>query len=111
MRTIKFQGHSDDVFEIHGTVPSRGEPHQSDCYERFASVKIVYGEFGVWVHGRYAPADTAATWMIGIAPLDEDIPLPGWAMRWGTAENGYSPILEIDIPDDAFVRNGRRDDD
>ena len=38
-------------------------------------------------------------WCIGVTPIDEDIPLPSWPMRWSAT--GYTTVLEIDAPDDA----------
>ena len=62
------------------------------------------------------------TWSVGIAPLGNDKPMPGWPMRWSfgtddyeaqlelamqalvTAPCGhYSTQLEIDAPDNAVV--------
>jgi hypothetical protein len=103
MRTVGFQGHSDDLFCMDGE--RRGEPDEMGCFSGHASVKIVDAEGrGLIVSGGYAPNYTpGASWVIGVALLDEDIPLPDWPMRWKTGDNGYSPRLEIDLPDSATV--------
>lgn len=41
--------------------------------------------------------------MIGVAQLGEGQPIPDWPMKYRTAENGYSPELIIEVPEDAEV--------
>ena len=41
--------------------------------------------------------------MIGVAQLGEGQPIPDWPMKYRTAENGYSPELIIEAPEDAEV--------
>ncbi len=42
-------------------------------------------------------------WMIGVAQLGEGQPILDWPMKYRTAENGYSPELIIEVPEDAEV--------
>jgi len=54
------------------------------------------------VTGQYCPG-TLTSWAIGIALVEGDDDcqaLPTWPLRWKGREGGYSPILEIDAPDD-----------
>lgn len=99
MRTLKFYGASDDLFEIEGT--TREEPDEIGCYGHGATVRVSTPEKeGLFVTAEYALCGEA-TWMIGISILDEDVSLPNWPMRWSAA--GYSTVLEIDVPDEARV--------
>lgn len=41
--------------------------------------------------------------MIGVAQLGEDQTIPDWPMKYRTAENGYSPELIIEVPEDVEV--------
>lgn len=43
-------------------------------------------------------------WAIGIAPVDEDIPIPAWPARFDLAERGYSARLTLTVPGKATVR-------
>lgn len=97
MRTLKFYGCSDDLFEIEGT--KRGEPDEIGE----GAVEVVYGDAGVRVWAIYAHGETA-TWMIGIEPLDEDIPIPDWPIRMSLGGRGYSAEIAMDVPDGATVR-------
>lgn len=95
MRTLKFYGASDDLFEIEGG--RRGEPDEIDPSQ---CVKVTNDHGGLVVSAHYAPG-VAACWAIGVSQVDEDEPLPDWPMRFRTGEpaSGYSVVLEIDVPD------------
>lgn len=98
MRTVKFYGESDDLFEIDGA--KRGEPDEISP----GAVKVANDHGGLIVVADYARGTTpGASWVLGISLIDEDVPLPGWPMRWSTHKNGYSPLLEIDVPDDVRI--------
>ena len=104
-RTLKFYGASDDLFEIDGTKGE--EPDEIGCFERVPTVKVAFDdETGLFVTAHYAPNNSAATWMIGISQIEEDMPLPDWPMRWSApGGRGYSVELEIDVPDGVIVTN------
>jgi hypothetical protein len=92
--TVKFEGHSDDTF---GAYWKGGDVDHDDCANMSMRVMHVKaGEDQMLVTGIYAPA-SAATWVIGIAPADEDQTIPPWPMRWSFS--GYSAILELDLPE------------
>jgi hypothetical protein len=104
MRTLKFYGASDDLFEIEGTAGA--EPDEIGCFDSIPAVKITGEDCGMIVVAAYAaldamPGGMPGCWAIGICPLDEDVPLPGWDMRWRT--EGYSAVLEVDVPDGVVV--------
>jgi len=94
-RTLKFYGASDDLFEIEGTI--KDEPDEIGCYNRSAAVKV-YDRLGngLIVAGIYI---NPGVWAIGIAPMDEDQPLPGWPHAYSRD----SALLTIEAPDDAVV--------
>lgn len=130
MRTVKIYGASDDNFEIE-TDHREGEPDEIGCYNRPAAVKITAnGEMGGGVDGLivFGYQGIGPGWGIGIAPLDnpayrgvgdvrdEGLPLPGWWIKSFTlAENTYSTMLTLEVPDDAKIEQilpfeGDRDD-
>lgn len=119
---ISFEGHSDDTFGWFISSGGRRDPSapREDDHDNAATGKpIVFrvadrSGHGLFVWGLYSPAHapraTPGCWVIGIQQLDEGRPLPSWPMTWATAEChnrtsafGYSPILEIDAPDDADI--------
>lgn len=111
MRILKFYGSSDDLFECEGTRPREGEPDEIGKFRQPAIVEIRTpdGE-GLHVIGQYAVGETAC-WMIGIAPLEEDTPIPVWNISFGLHKSGYSPELTVEVPDSAFVRQAKERED
>lgn len=98
-RVLKFYGASDDLFEIEGT--TKGEPEEIGCYDRPGAVKVYDRQGnGLIVTGLYIDP---GVWSIGIAPMEENQPLPGWPHSYGPSARGYSALLTIDAPDDAIV--------
>ena len=59
--------------------------------------------------GQYCPG-SAKGWLIGVAPAHDDCddkPIPGWPYRLRPPYPGgrnYSPVLEVDVPNDATLR-------
>ena len=108
MKTLIFGGSSDDTF---GEITPRG-----DDYDNCASGDPIEWalvspseDCGMLVVGQYAPgADDG--WLIGVAPIGDDESLPPWPMRLRAAnpaarnESSYSPVLEIDVPDDTEIK-------
>lgn len=117
-RTIKIYGSSDDLFEIE-TDHRAGEPDEIGCFSKPAAIKITAnGEMGGGVDGLIVfgvQGVVGPGWAIGIAPLDnpnydtrsigasEGLPLPGWIKSFGLAENTYSTLLTLEVPDDARI--------
>ena len=111
MKTLKFEGHSDDTFGEYGITHkdvdncASGKPIQCLINSREGRLLVV---------GQYAESHLSGCWIIGVSMADEDEPIPEWPIRVKSAENGYSPQLEIVVPDDAdliFYNNGRRCED
>lgn len=103
MRRLTFSGASDDLFELEGT--HAGEPDEIGCNRDLAAAVSVRTEAeGLVVSARYAPREIkVGCWIIGISPLDEGVAIPDWKMAWSLAPNGYSSMLQIDVPEDARV--------
>jgi hypothetical protein len=103
MKTLRFEGYSDDTF---------GEVAVSHVdYDNCASGKPIVlkvwsksANDGLFVVGQYCPGPLTG-WMIGIGRLndDDDFCLPSWPMRFGKADRPYSPAFLIDAPDDVTV--------
>ena len=109
-RTLTFYGASDDLFEIEGH--RKGEPDEigsspravviTDCGDGLSGQE----NEGLQVIATYATDGfEGSVWSIGIAQLDEDIPLPDWPMKW--TYQGYSVHLTITTPGTAVVRRAK----
>ena len=103
MRKIAIYGHSDDLLEIEGDRLS-GEPDEISAVSGRLSdaiyLKITDGDQGLIVSGEYGRVN--GCWVLGVTMLEEDIPLPGW-VRGITAKHGYSPALELELPESARI--------
>jgi len=100
MPELKFEGHSDDTFGEYGWFSD-----DYDCCANGAMIvyRVTAGDEGLHVCGQYNgkqwPSETPSCWMVGVQPLDEDIALPKWPMRFENGDSGYSPRLVIDAPE------------
>jgi len=107
MKTLAFEGYSDDTFGEYRTTMDDAS-NSANGKPIVFSVRSPSTGDGLFVWGLYAnddaPRSTPGCWVIGIQQLDEDVLLPLWPMYWRTAKSGYSPILEIDAPDDVVVK-------
>lgn len=94
MKTLKFYGYSDDTF---GEFAETNVDYDT-CGEDIAVELIVSdGVKELSVIGRYG---STGTWSIEVFSHDEDHN-PDWTMRLYFED--YSPILEIDCPDNIKV--------
>ncbi len=116
MRIIKFHGASDDLL-----LAEEG-PHLSLEASSFRTSPAIvvhspsHGTLlvvGTFLSGPYAPA----CWAVGVAPLDEGAPIPAWPVRLeGGAQARYamqpyaSPVLVLEVPDDAVLIDATRSD-
>lgn len=98
-RILKFYGASDDLFEIEGT----GGDEPDERNPGTIQITTPSGE-GLRVYCQYSIADNAC-WMVGVAPIDEDIPIPNWPCMFSLSERGYSAMLTMAVPVDAVVTN------
>lgn len=101
MKKLIFSGSSDDLFEVEGDFTD-----ETGCYDKPGIFKVTdkSGD-GLYVVALYAPEGiNAPVWAIGMAPLDEDTPLPNWQAYCRLADNGYSSALTIEAPDDVEVK-------
>lgn len=104
MKTVKFYGASDDLVEIEGI---KGEDefyfHPTCESEKGIGLSQAFlvgsGAGGLKVYAIYD-----GCWHFSIGPIDEDIEMPQWPIRYSLYESGYSVLLEIDVPDNAFVK-------
>ena len=104
MKQLTFQGYSDDTFSCTG--PGI-DVDDDDCARQTQCAIRVVGEGGsLLVIGQYVPHEMASGWGITVAPYadePDDEPMPDWPMRFVRGERGYSPVLQIDAPDDVQV--------
>lgn len=103
---IYFYGSSDDLIEIKS---DNGKlDNEIGSYDCPCSVKVQTPDGdGLAVFAHYAPDGCPdGTWVFGVTLLGEDHPLPTWPVSFQTAENGYSPCLVIDSPDDVRLSWG-----
>lgn len=108
MKTGRFYGGSDDLFEAAGAFRE-----EMGCYDTPGVFRLDSPAEGrLFVVGHYAPAGTdAATWCIGVQQVDEGDPIPPWPIRMTRGEVPYSIVLEIDLPDDAVLTSVNSDDE
>lgn len=108
MKTKIFGGTSDDTF---GEITPTGTDYDN-CANGKPIEFLIESESegkGLLVVGHHAPG-SAGGWLVGVAPWDpdySDAPMPDWPMRLRAPtghEPVYSPVLEIDVPDDATLR-------
>lgn len=101
MRILTFSGSSDDIFCFE---EKRGGDETYAGSDDIAAYKVANDHGGLIVVGAYSPKLAGnGCWAVGVTLLDEDIKLPDWPMRFGSAQNGYSALLTIETPDDVRV--------
>lgn len=107
MKTLMFEGSSDDTFgyAVKDT-PSEGDDHDN-CANGTPIQWRIYSpsqDVAMLVVGHYCPG-AATGWLIGVARIDEDDdkPLPSWVMGFARGRKPYSPRLLIEVPDDVTV--------
>lgn len=106
MKRLKFYGVSDDLFEMDGDIRE-----EIGCYEKGGVYHLKAADGEMIVYGEYAPNPTkGASWMIGVALVDEGIQLPPWKIHYMTGDpdgypdpQSYTPMLVIEAPDDVTV--------
>lgn len=105
MATITIYGVSDDLVEVEIIDGDGRKRIELDAYDRGQSIYLrLMDGTGMRVYAEYSPTDLGGgVWMIGVAQLGEDQPIPDWPMKYRTAENGYSPVLVIEAPEDVTV--------
>lgn len=102
---LKFYGSSDDLFIVDSD--PKGICEEIGCYERMAAYRLrdaadESGNTGLFVTGRYADDSyREGVWTVGIAPLDEDVPLPDWAIT--VRAEKYTAVVELVVPDTVVV--------
>lgn len=96
MRThLKFYGYSDDLVEVEGTFDGCDEYNRID---RPGIFKIADETEGLLVIVEFG---YSGTWMVGVAPVDEETPMPTtWNIRIGQ-DHDYSAMLVMSPPENA----------
>lgn len=91
---IRISGYSDDLVEVDGFISDEFSPPMGKVFE---ADLIAPGGDGVTVTAFYLKS---GTWTVGVAPLDEDRPIPDWPMSIGRSPGcAYSSELTITVPD------------
>jgi hypothetical protein len=93
MSRITFYGASDDLVEVTGYIYDEFGVGMSGVWE--GALVDSHGE-GLRVSIVYT---SEGTWSAGVAPLDEEVPLPLWPISFEMAETGYSTAISITVPD------------
>lgn len=105
MKTLIFQGHSDDTFACTG--PGIDVDRDNCASGAPIWMRVQAGKAdALLVCGHYATGP-AAGWLIGISPADwpdhHERHIPAWPMRFEQSRREYSPQLVIEAPDDVVV--------
>lgn len=110
MKTLKFEGYSDDTFGEYGVTH---EDVDNCATNKPIQCVISSVEGSLVVVGHYHIHPTDGCWTLGISKLEEGSVIPDWAVRFKTGNCEYSPLLEIDVPDDfslTWYSNGAEQD-
>lgn len=108
-------GYSDDVAII-DIYRNDGTKSYSDCG---CFNRPCYAEITNSIEGIILAFNYVGTWAVGIAQIDEDVPIPDWAQQPHIQmldEGGYTVAFELmGVPDDVTITwfyntNGRRED-
>lgn len=99
MKRLEARGSSDDTFGVYGH--NIDVEHDDSARGMVRAVLVDAGNDGrILVTGVYG--HTGGTWSIGLALVEEDDLWPSWARpEWGAA--GYTPVMELMVPDHATV--------
>ena len=111
-------GYSDDVaiIEIYRNDGTGTRSYYSDCG---CFNRPCYAEVTNSIEGIILAFNYVGTWAVGIAQLDEEIPIPDWAQNpyiQMKEEGDYTVALElIGVPDDVTIKwfyhtDGRREE-
>ncbi|EBR5151925.1 hypothetical protein B5W64_20535 [Salmonella enterica] len=92
MKELRFYGASDDLLECEGAIRE-----EVGCYREPGNYHLKSGDGEMLVVGFYMDS---GLWSIGVCQVIEDSPLPTWPISYSVYENGYSPMLTIQVPDD-----------
>lgn len=92
MKTVKFYGSSDDLVEVEGTAPGCDEFNVGGA--EYANFHIA----GLAIRVEYAGN---GCWSILVGQIDEDTPVT--AKNITLVADGYTMVLDMEVPDDAYV--------
>jgi hypothetical protein len=104
---ITFYGRSDDLVEVEGC---------TGADEFYAADVSIAGAEACWKADLVAPATWAreqmrvraiydGCWSFAVGQVDEDLPMPAWALTLTTHESGHSVELRIDAPEGTRLTN------
>ncbi len=111
MKTLRFEGHSDDTF---GEVDVFQDDHDNCANGKpipYLVRDTATGE-GLIITGRYADGDNCG-WSIGVGnydPAGDDVAMPNWPMRiepqkpFSPGRTSYQPSLLIEVPDTVVIK-------
>ena len=108
MKTLKFEGYSDDTFGEYGVT---NEDYDNCASFRPIQCVIQSKDESLVVVGQYSESALDGCWVIGITMEEEGKKIPNWDIRMKMSNSAYSPILEIDVPDDfklTWYDNGKK---
>lgn len=92
MQTAKFYGASDDLVEVEGV--KGGD--EFNVYGDGPHMALFNLGGKMRVHAIYD-----GCWSFAVGMVDKAIPLPEWPVR--VTSEGYTTVVEIDVPDDVKV--------
>ena len=105
MKTLRFEGYSDDTF---GEYALTREDYDNRASGEPIEFMVSSGADRLLVTGQHCPSRMSGGWMIGVTsaldPGGSDRPVPAWPIRFEQSEREYSPALIIEAPDDVEVR-------
>lgn len=100
MKVLKFEGYSDDVFgEYNLTNTEIDNCAQNTPIQCIVKSRLTGEALVVIGHYHLHPLNEGC-WTIGISLLRENEKVPTWPTRFIMGDCKYSPMLEIEVPDD-----------
>jgi hypothetical protein len=100
MKTLRFEGYSDDTFGEYAAFRVDDDDCATGTMRMF---RVASGTDELVVCGQYAARGTPGMWMIGVQVVDDDKPLPAWRIWFERSGQAYSPALCIEAPDDVTL--------
>lgn len=89
-KTFKCYGYSDDSAYINYD--------SEDCFGRIAIADVGNEKEGILMTFAYV-----GTWVVGIGPRDEDLPIPDWAKHPEYTAKDYTAVVSFEAPIDTKV--------
>lgn len=101
MKLLRFECSSDDTF---GEYNVTGEDLDNCGSGKPMQCLVKSSEGSLYVTAQYGSLFANGCWNLGVMPETEEEGLPDWLIRVTKGETPYSPVIEIEAPDDVELQ-------